>query len=205
MELEEDLSVELSLMHKIEILTVLPFSKYASPIFAQKKPSGKIRLPVDLKKMKILIADDYTNNNHEVITLSDAAQHLATKPLFCKFDCSQAYHCLQMVYQRSVEMLASSMLAELLPTKKLHKISADLCLHFQVWCVDPFVKNDERAQFMDDIGIAANNAMDPTRNIRAVVKCIWKAGLKLIIEKFLFGVRQVELLGRTIIPEWNSL
>ena len=39
--LKEDLIVELALMHKYGIITVLPFSKYASPIFAQRKPNGK--------------------------------------------------------------------------------------------------------------------------------------------------------------------
>ena len=33
--LKEDLIVELALMHKYGIITVLPFSKYANPIFAQ--------------------------------------------------------------------------------------------------------------------------------------------------------------------------
>ena len=74
--LKEDLIVELALMHKYGIITVLPFSKYASPIFAQRKPNGKLRLLVDLKKIKTLIADDFINNNHPVSTLSDAAQHL---------------------------------------------------------------------------------------------------------------------------------
>ena len=92
--LKEDLIVELALMHKYGIITVLPFSKYASPIFAQRKPNGKLRLLVDLRKINTLIADDYTNNNHPVSTLSDAAQHLAGKSLFCRLDCSQAYHCL---------------------------------------------------------------------------------------------------------------
>ena len=78
-QLKEDLIIELSLMHKYGIITVLPFSKYASPIFAQRKPNGKLRLLVDLRKMNTLIADDYTNNNHPVSTLSDAAQHLAGK------------------------------------------------------------------------------------------------------------------------------
>ena len=73
--LKEDLIVELAIMHKYGIITVLPFSKYASPIFAQRKPNGKVRLLVDLRKVNSLIADDYTNNNHPVRTLSDAAQH----------------------------------------------------------------------------------------------------------------------------------
>ena len=94
--LKEDLIVELALVHKFGIITLLPFSKYASPMFAQRKSNGKLRLLVDLQKINSLIADDYTNNIHPVSTLSDAAQHLAGKSLFCKLDCSQAYHCLQM-------------------------------------------------------------------------------------------------------------
>ena len=104
--MKEDLVVELALIHKYGIITVLPFSKYASPIFAQRKPNGKLRLLVDLRKINSLIADVYTYKNHPVSTLSDAAQHLAGKSLFCKLDCSQAYHCLQIADQRSVEMLA---------------------------------------------------------------------------------------------------
>ena len=38
--LKKDLIVELALMHKYEIITVLPFSKNASPIFAQWKPTA---------------------------------------------------------------------------------------------------------------------------------------------------------------------
>ena len=70
---KEDLIVELALIHNYGIITVLPFSKYASPIFAQRKPNGKLSLLVDLRKINNLIADDYTNNNHPVSTLSDAA------------------------------------------------------------------------------------------------------------------------------------
>ena len=54
---------------------------------------------------------------------------------------------------------------------------------------------------MDDIGIAANNARDLTRNIRAVFIFIRQAGLELTIEKCHFGVKQVEFLGRTISSE----
>ena len=129
--LKEDFIVELALIHKYGIITVPPFSKYASPIFPQRKHSGKLRLLVDLRKINSLIADDYTNNNYPVSTLSDAAQDLAGKSLFCKLDCSQAYHCSQMADQRSVEMLAFK-LVEVLPIKDLHKVFADLCLPFQV-------------------------------------------------------------------------
>ena len=70
--------------------------------------------------------------------------------------------------------------------------------------LDPVVKADQCAQYVDDIGIAANNATGLTRNIRAVFKCIRQAGLKLTIEKCHFGVRRVEFFGRTISPEGIS-
>ena len=118
-QMKEDLIVELALMHKYGIITVLPFSKYASPIFAQRKPNGQLRLLVDLRKINSLIADDYTNNNHPVSTRSDAAQHLAGKSPFCKLDCSQAHHCLQMAEQRSVEMLAFNFTSRTFAYKRL--------------------------------------------------------------------------------------
>ena len=126
--------VELALMHKYWIITVLPFSNYAGPIFAQRTPNGKLRLFVDLKKINTLIANDYTKNNHPVSTLSDAAQHQAGKSLLCKLDCSQVYYCLQIADQRSVEMLVSILLAELLPTGDLQKVLADRCLLSRVSC-----------------------------------------------------------------------
>ena len=141
--LKEDLIVELALMHKYGIITVLPFSKYASPIFAQRKPNGKLRLLVDLRKINSLIADDYTHNSHPVSTQSDAAQQVAEKSLFCKLDCSQAYHCLQMADQRSMEMLAFNFASRILPIKDLHKVLADLCPLFQVSCVSNWTQSSK--------------------------------------------------------------
>ena len=205
--LKGDLIVELALMHDYGIITVLPFSKYASPIFAQRKPNGKLRLLVDLRKINTLIADDYTNNNHPVSTLSDASQHLAGKSLFCKLDGSQAYHCLQMADQRSVEMLAFNFASRTFAYKRLaqgRSRSVSAFSSFMREYLDPVVKADQCAQYEDDTGIAANNATDLTRNIRAVFQCIRNAGLKLTIQKCHFGVRQVEFLGRTISSEGVS-
>ena len=158
-------------------------------------------LLVDLRKINTLIADDYANNNHPVSTLSDAAQHLAGKSLFCKLDCSQAYHCLQMADQRSLEMLAFNFASRTFAYRRLAQglnRSVSAFSSFMREYLDPVVKADQCAQYVDDIGIAANNATDLTRNFRAVFQCIRNAGLKLTIKKCHFGVRQVEFLGRTI-------
>ena len=68
--LKEDLTVEFALMHKYGIITVLTVSQYASPIFAQRKSNGKLRLLVDLRRIDTLIADEYTKK----ITLSALCQ-----------------------------------------------------------------------------------------------------------------------------------
>ena len=75
--LKEDILVELALLHRYGIITKLPFSKYASPIFVQKKSNGKLRPLVNLRKINKMISDDFINNNNFVSTLTDAAQHMA--------------------------------------------------------------------------------------------------------------------------------
>ena len=47
--LKDDLLVELALMQEYGVITTLPYSKYSSPIFAQRKPNRKLRILVDLR------------------------------------------------------------------------------------------------------------------------------------------------------------
>ena len=158
--LKEDILVELALLHKYGIITTLPFSKYASPFFAQKKPNGKLRLLVDLRKINNLISDDYINNNHPVSILTDAAQHMAGKKLFYKLDCSQAYHCLQMADQSFIEMLAFNFASRTFAYRRLAQELSRALSGFSSFMreyLDRVIKADQRAQYVDDIGIAAND------------------------------------------------
>ena len=169
--LKKDLIVELSLIHKYGNLMIIPFSKYASPNFARRNPNGKRRLHVDLTKINSLIADDYTNYNHPVSFFSGKTQHLAGKSLCCKLDCSQACHCLQRADQRSLEMLALIFASRTLAYKRLAKDLSRSISSFSSYLrdyLDAVVKADQSAQNVKDVGIAANNARDPIRKIRAV-------------------------------------
>ena len=151
-----------------------------------------------------MIADDFTNNIHPISTLSDAVQQLAGKSLFRKLECSQAYHCLQMADQRSAQMLAFNFASRISVYKRLAQglsRTVSAISSFMREYLDPVVKADQCAQYVDNIGIEANRATDITGNIRAIFQCIHRAGLKLTIEKCRFGVRQVELLSRTISAE----
>ena len=71
--------------------------------------------------------------------------------------------------------------------------------------MDTVIKADQCAQYVDDIGIAANDSTQLCINIKTVFECIRKAGLKLTMAKCHFGVKQVDFLGRTITPEGVSL
>ena len=200
--LKEDILVELAMLHKYGIITTLPFSKYASPIFAQKKLNGKLRLLVDLREINNLISDDYINNNHPVSTLVDAAQHLAGKKLFCKLDCSQAYHCLPMADQRSIEMLAFNFASRTFAYRCLAQGLSRALSAFSSFMreyLDKVIKADQCAQY--DIGIAANDADHLIANLTATFKCIQEAGLKLTMHKCQFGAKEIDFLGRTITPQ----
>ena len=47
---KDDIPLELALLHKYGNITTLRFSKNVIPIFTQRKPDGKLRRMVDLRK-----------------------------------------------------------------------------------------------------------------------------------------------------------
>ena len=67
--------------------------------------------------------------------------------------------------------------------------------------LDRVIKADQCAQYVDDIGIAANDAEHLIKNLRATFECIREAGLKLTMHKCHFGATEIDFLGRTITPE----
>ena len=91
-----------------------------------------------------------------------------------------------MADQRSVEMLAFIFASRTFAYKRLAQglsRSVSAFSSFMREYLYTVVKADQCAQYVDDIGIAANNATDLTRNFQAVFMCIHQAGLKLTNEK----------------------
>ena len=104
--LRDEILIELALLQYYNIITTLSHSKYSSPIFAHRKPSGQLRILIDLRRVNHLSRHDYLNSNLPISNMTDATNHFAGKQLFCKLDCSQAYHCVQMVDDLWVQLLA---------------------------------------------------------------------------------------------------
>ena len=68
----------------------------------------------------------------------------------------------------------------------------------------PVIKADQSAQYVDDIGIAANLPEQLIINLRAVFKCIQNAGLKLSKAKCRLGRKERYFLRRIITPNGVS-
>ena len=64
--------------------------------------------------------------------------------------------------------------------------------------LDPLVKADRCAQYVDDIGIAANTPDELIENLELVFQQLSKAGLKLSMNKCEFDQQQIEYLGKSI-------
>ena len=102
-----------------------------------------------------------------------------------------------MADQHSVEMLAFNFANRPFAYRILAKGLSRSVFAFSSFIreyLDPVVKTDQCAEYVDDIGIATNIATDLTRNIRVVFKCIRQAGLKQTIEKCHIPGKQLVLM-----------
>ena len=84
---------------------------------------------------------------------------MAGKDLFCKLDCSQAYQCLRKADQQSMEPLAfifaSKTFAYRTLAQGLNRSLSEFSCFLREY-LDPVIKADQCAQYLDDIGIAAS-------------------------------------------------
>ena len=109
-----------------------------------------------------------------------------------------------MADQRSIEMLAFNFASRTFAYRRLAQgLSRSLSAFssFMREYLDKVIKADQCAQYVDDIGIAANDVDHLMTNLRATFKCIQEAGLKLTRHKCHFGVKEIDFLGRTITPQ----
>ena len=109
-----------------------------------------------------------------------------------------------MADQRSIEMLAFNFASRTFAYRRLAQGLSRALSAFSSFMreyLDKVIKADQCAKYVDDIGIAANNAIQLINNLRATFECIRTAGLKLTMHKCHFGAKKIDFLGRTITPE----
>ena len=109
-----------------------------------------------------------------------------------------------MAVLRSIETLAFNIASRTVAYRRLAQgLSRALSAisSFMSEYLDKVIKADQCAQYVDDIGSAANNSTQLINNLRAIFECIRTAGLKLTMHKCHFGAKEIDFLGRTITPE----
>ena len=157
-QLRDELFIELALMQYYDIITTLPFSNYSSPIFAQRKSSGTLRILFDLRKKNHLLRLDYSNHNFPIPTMADASCDLAGKSIFAKMDCSQAYFSMQMADELSIQLLALSYGGRTIAFKRLAQGLSRSPTAFSA-CVNKHlhacVASDRCFVYVDDFGSGA--------------------------------------------------
>ena len=201
--LRKELTIELALMHYFGLITTLSQSKYSSPLFAHRKPSGKLRMLIDLRRINHSLKNDYLNTNFPISNMTDASNHFAGKNLFTKLDCSQAYHCVQMADDISVQLLAFNFSSRTYAYKCLAQGLNKSVTGFSSFIrhyLDPCLAGDMCTQFMDDIGSAVHTFDELIPNLSKIFECIRKSGLKLSPSKCEIGTQKMKFLGNIVTP-----
>ena len=109
--------------------------------------------------------------------MSDAINYCAGKKLFTKFDCSQAYHCVQMTDDVSVQLLAFNFASRTYAYKCLAQGLSKSVTGFRFFRRNYCSGNC--TQFMDHIGNAVTNFAQLVPPLREIFVCIRQSGLKL--------------------------
>ena len=202
--LRDELHVELALMHYYGLITTLSQSKYSSPLFAHRKESGKLRLLIDLRRVNHLLKNDYLNANFPISNMQDATNHFAGKTLFTKLDCSQAYHCVQMADELSVQLLAFNFASRTYAYKCLAQGLGKSVTGFSAFIrhyLDPCLAAGLCTQFMDYIGCAVEKFENLVTALREIFECLRRSGLKLSPGKCEIGIESMKFLGNIITPK----
>ena len=136
--------------------------------------------------------------------MADTTAHFAGKSLFCKLDCSQAYHCVQMADPLSVQLLAFNFASRTMAYQRLARGLNRAVTGFSAFVrnyLEPCLSANICTQFVDDIGCGVDSAEQLLPYLRQIFQCLRRSGLKLSPEKCIFGSEQVSFLGNVITKE----
>ena len=110
--------------------------------------------------------------------MSDASNHFAGKTLINKFDCSQAYHCVQMADEKSLQLLAFNFASRTYAYKCLARGLSKSVTGFSSFIrhyLDPCQAANICTQYMDDNSSAVKNFDELIPNLRKIFECIRKS------------------------------
>ena len=165
-----------------------------------------MRILFDLRRVNNPLKNDYHSTNFPISNMADATSHFAVKTLFTKPDCSQAYNCLQMANDTSVQLLAFNFSSRTYAYKCFARGLSKPVTGFSLIChyLDLCLAAGISTQFMDDIGGAVTEFSQLLPSLTKIFDCIRRSGLKLSPEKCEITSKSIKFLGRTITNEGIS-
>ena len=136
--------------------------------------------------------------------MADTAAHFAEKSLFCEFDCSQAYHCVQLADPLLVQLLAFNSASRTMVCQGLARGLNRAKTRFSLFVrnyLEPCLSANICIQFMDNLvcGIDSSEHIHP--NFRKIFQCLQRSGLKMSPKKFVSGFQHGRFLDKTITEE----
>ena len=154
--LRDEILDKLAALQYFNIIKTLTHFKNSSSTFCHRKPLGKRRILIEIRQVNHLLRHGCSNSTFPISNMIYATNHFAGKQLFCNLDYSQAYYCVEIADDLSVQLLvfnfASRTFAYDCVARGLNKsvtASSSFIKHYFDKCVAPNV----RTQFMDDIAM----------------------------------------------------
>ena len=103
-----------------------------------------------------------------------------------------------MADQQAMEPLAFNFASRIIAYRRLAQKHSPSLSTTSTFNLDAVVKADQCAQYIEDIGIAANAPQQMTKNSTAVFQRLTNADLKLTIANCHFEVQELDFVGCTL-------
>ena len=170
-------------------------SAYASPMVCARKKDGSLRLCIDFRRLNTKIIPD----RQPIPRVQDILDGLNGQEWFSTLDMSQAYH------QGEINEESRKFTAFSTPWSLLEWIRIPYGLSNAPPCFQRFINETLRnlkdkicVAYLDDILIFGKNFKEHKRNVRTVIRCLRKKGIKLNPKKCCFFRKEVRYLGRLV-------
>jgi len=192
--LKERVEMELNRLESTGVIYPVTFSKWAAPIVPVVKSSGDIRICGDYKTTVNQVA---TPDKYPLPRVDELFAEMSGGSYFTKLDLSHAYQ--QLVLDNdSQELVTINTHKGLYRYSRLpFGVSAAPAI-FQRTMDSMLADIPSVVAFLDDVLITGSTEAEHWANVAAVLTKFEEAGLRLKMDKCVFGVREVIYLGHCI-------
>jgi len=166
---------------------------WVSPLVIVPKPSGAVRLCVDMRRANEAIIRE----RHPIPTVDEVLQDLNQSTVFSKLDCRLGFHQLELHEESRPITTFATHLGLFQYTRLFFGVNSAPELYQHV--IRQVLRNcPGTANIADDIIVHGKTKAEHDERLEKVFQTLLKAGLTLNKEKCQFGMTQLEFMGHLI-------